>query len=299
MACIVAVTGCNGNIFVDRIEADDEPVLIYVHGDDGHWAGPVSTKGLVRAYVNYKYEDKQYVTYYGTNGTVDADCPASQLRDIVYENPARWYGIGFLGDMVYFTSNCNALDAFDVILNLEYEDGQTRKLHFFVEAGKRLVYGGEFQSVTDYEDDVFQDVAHRYTYSNNGPVAQKFILKPYESLHAVIDVNTEESWATGLKVDMDLPVYTGQWWTMEKFEGVAINQRLVQPMVDYADATITVDVPPYTKATVDYCVNLSRAVSSGQFYFYNEVTEDHFQVDFTVMSYYPTSYVYNVTLEDL
>ncbi len=294
---LVALTGCNGDIFADRIDVDDDPI-VYVRGDGGEWSSPISTRGLKRIYINFKYDDKQYVTYYGANGTVDENSPASELKGIVYENPARYYDIGFLGDMVYFTSNYNALDAFDVSLNLEYEDGMTSRVRFFVEAGERLEYGGSFMSGTSTDDNV-QTLAHRSTFNNNGPIAQKFVINPYMSLNGVIDIMTQEPWTSGLKVDLSLPVYTGTWWSWENFTDVVLNERMQPLPLDYGNETFTVDVPANTKAIVDYAANISRTTVDGILLFNNKVSDRQITVDYTAESYYPTSYVYNVTLEDL
>lgn len=295
VVCLVVVTGCNDDIFVKRPDATDN-MKIAVEGDGGWWSGPINTKGLKRAYVNYNYDDRQYVQYFGANGgTVDADCEASQLGYIVYETPARFYSIGFEGDMLYFNSDYNALEPFYIDLNLEYEYGVTSHVVFVVDAGKPLIcsyYATDAMSLN-----VEEQFSRRYSFNNISSLQQVMTVSPYEGMHCAIDIIPDDDWVRGLSMEMLLPVYMGDYWGYEMFDDVTVGERLLPSLGDYADEIIKVDVPPYTKATVTYGVHITCATERGVLLFYNLVADRQFEVHCTTKSYYPTDYDYTVAYE--
>ena len=206
------LTACNNEIF---IESENLPDItdITLDGNGDVWSSAFSRKGLTGVYINPEdsSDDAKYLTYYGVNGNVvDASCPFSELKDIQYYTPFRYYSIGFYGGMIYITCHYNVLPEKSVRVYLEYDYGMTKLINVTMTEGNSIERG---PWMTDGEPDLdwdFEKIPHRRSFTNNSSLTQNFQLDPFADSRCSDQVIPKDSWAVGLTFDMHMPTYIFQ-----------------------------------------------------------------------------------------
>lgn len=293
------LTTCNNEIF---IESENLPDVTYItlDGNGGEWSSAFSRKGLTSIYVNPEDSsvDAQYLEYYGVNGDkVDGSCPFDELREIQYDTPVRHYSIGFYGGMIYITCHYNVLSEKSIRVYLEYDYGMTKTINVTMTEGKPIELGFWMSEGEPDLDLDFEKIPHRTSYTNNSSLTQKLQLDPFADARCSDQVIPEDSWAVGLTFDMPMPTYVFQEWAWEEYEGIRLGERRSFPQTVYAQDRLTVEVPPYTKATVTYTINYSRFTRMGTISLYNPVDDSWYDEEVTWTAVYATSYDYTVDYE--
>lgn len=289
---------CNGDIFIDGDELPDVTTLV-IEGDGGQWSSAFSRKGLASIYC--ESNDKAYLTYYGINGgVVDADCPPSELKSIVYQSPVKFYEIGFEGDMAYFTSHYNA--SFDdnvLLLRFVYDYGAVKTIHIALTAGERLhLVGWTLSGAMDLEEN-FHKTTYKESFTNNGPLAQKLELMPFLRSYCSGEAIPSDTWAYGLALDMPMPEYNfdGEEWEWREDEYVRLGYVTGNLTPRYFGHKLIIDVPAGATAKLSCTLNYTRAIQKGTLQFYNATADVYFETAVTWASVYPVSYDYEVEYE--
>ncbi|MDE6547475.1 MAG: hypothetical protein K2L22_00625 [Muribaculaceae bacterium] len=293
------VSSCNNDIFIESENLPDT-TDITLDGNGEQWSSAFSRKGLTRVYINPEdsTDDGKYLTYYGVNGdVVDSSCPFDELKDIQYYTPVRHYSIGFYGGMIYITCHYNVVPEKTVRIYLEYDYGMTKTINVTMTEGKPIEMGVWMPDGEPTLDWDFENIPHRRSFTNNSSLTQNLQLDPFEDSRCSDQVIPKDFWAVGLTFDMPMPTYIFQEWAWEEYEGIRLGERRSFPQTVYARDRLTVEVPPYTKATVTYTINYSRFTQTGTISLYNPVYESWYDEDVTWTAIYATSYDYTVDYE--
>lgn len=297
---VLAVTGCNSDIFVDAVDLPSFTETT-IEGDGGQWKTPFVREGLVSIAIDPETSAvKRYFRYFNSDGReVDAECPASDLRQIVYENQAQFYSIGFDKSMIYVNSNYNALEEIEMRLWLEYDSGATKCIVLTITAGEPLEFvGAWYDGEIEVEDNVKQ-TSRTFSLSNNSHLTQNMEIHPYRDAGASDFVVPEESWAYLLTCDMPVLTYTSAGWERVWVPDITLGQPREFKPLELETEMFTVEVPPFMKAKVVYTLHYSRASQGGNLLYFNKESDQQFEVGFTCKAAYPTSCEYTVEYEDL
>lgn len=293
---LLIAAGCNEDIFLDRNELP-EYSEVCIDGDGGQWSTAFSRKGLSKISLDCNYQDREYITYYSSKGTTDAGCPPSELESIIFENPARLHSIGFSGDMLYISSQYNALDTTRATLYLEYDYGVTKGINITVSAGEPLqIVTATYDGSMTIEEN-FEQGYHSRSLVNNSNITQKLTIMPYLSSSCGNIVEPSSEWMNGRSIDMAVPAYNGKEWTLREYNNFTLARRLTFAPSSYATEEFSIDVPAHTKAKVEYVLHYSRATQSGNILCYNRQSEQQIMLPFTATSIYATSYEYKYKYE--
>ena len=293
----LVVSSCNNEVFIDRVDLPDE-VEVTIEGDGGQWSASISRKGLERIYVIASEKDEQYLSYFTQSGTVtDSNVPAKDFGTVFFDNPAEYFSIGLVGDFLYIYSKFNAYpEAKNIILNLEYDYGLTKHIYLTFLPGKQLgcvaLYGQEYKIKENIETITFKN-----SFTNGSSLTQYWDIYPFDTSSWILQVETGQDWANGLPVKMELPAYYGSEWILTREKEITIGNIERERYPFYDNVKITVEIPPYEKATVTYAVNYSEINRTGILDFHNEVSEYSFEESFTCSVISPTSYEYSVSFE--
>lgn len=297
IALCVLVSACNNDIFTDVSDLP-EYTDIMLEGDGGEWSSAFSRKGLTRIHIDYSPEEKEYISYYDSNGNpTDSDCPASELGSIVYENPKLWYSIGFVGDMIYIRSNYNASSDTEFSLQLDYESGETKNIKVNISEGENLQFifwtpRGDLKL-----DEDIDRVTHTTSLTNNSSLSQKMEIMPFLDSRCTDMAMPADYWARGLTVDMPMLTFNGSEWYWNEYHDIVLGRQRTFTPSRYLNTKITVDVPAYTKAKVTYTLYYTRATQDAEITFYNSVQELTYDVPVCFTSVYATRFEYNVAYE--
>ncbi len=300
MSMLVALllSGCNNDIFVDA-QPLPENSEITIEGDGGSWSTIIPRDGLtsIKMYNPYRNIDG-YVTYYDTkSNAIVPDCPVAELGAIVLENPAQHYAISFYGRKLSINSYYNSYPKDYIILLLEYDYSGTKEIRITFTEGKPLDFFIMPEGEMTIEKDI-EEFSHRSAYTNNSSLTQKFEIYPFINCNCSYEVIPDESWANKYDVnDMVIPTFTGEKWELQGKYQVSLGDRRTFSPAGYVYDKITVDVPPYKKAIVNYTLHYSRASQAGKFYIYNVVEDQQFEMGFKSTSIYATRYDYTVDYE--
>ena len=294
-------SSCNSDIFIERENLPDI-TDITLDGNGDEWSSVFSRNGLTRVYINPEdsSDDAKYLKYYGMNDdVVDASCPFDELRDIQYNTPSRFYSIGFYGGMIYITCHYNVMSEKSIRVYLEYDYGMTKTINVTMTEGKPMERGVWLPDGEPTLDWDFEQISHRRSFKNDSSLTQKFQLDPFADSRCSDQVIPKDSWAMGLTLDMPMPmpVFRFDEWGWEEYKGIRFGEMRSFPQTVYARDRLTVEVPPYTKATVTYTVIYSRFTQMGAISLYNPIYESWYDEEVTWTAIYSTSYDYTVDYE--
>ncbi len=295
---VLLLTACNDAIFIDDLNLPDETYVTLGGGWD-QWSAAYSGKGLTKIVFEYPSGEKKYLRYEDKDGKVVApDCPPSQLGAIVYDNPLRSFYVGFYGDILYVTSLYNASSADSFTLLLEYDYGAMKRIEVQIEAGAPLEMTywnptGDLMLQDDYET-----LTRSASLTNNGPVTQRWGIRPYTYMACSHMVTPDEEWANGLTLTMPMLEYFRGNWVWADYQNVELGVLEDVDLHTYLfNEEIEVEVPPFKKATVVFTVHKTLARQTGFVQLFNPADETYRDLDVTWSSYYPTTYEYTVEYE--
>ncbi len=294
---LIVATGCNNDVFVSK-GGLPEFSEVTIESDGGQWSVVYSRKDLVGISLNgINYDERKYLKYLDENyKELEDNCPVEEIADIVFENPKRYFTIGFLGDMIYVRCGYNCGEEISPVLNLEYAYGETKQIKITFTAGEPLepliaFYQGE----PEFEED-FEKISRKTSFNNGSSLTQYFEFDPYVGTMCSYEVTTKQTWAEGQVLQMPvLHYHYGYGWEHLWQDGVVIGEQRSFPTEEFQINKIKVEVPPNTKATVLYVIHYTKATQNGTVGFYNRVVESSADVDFTCTSIYPTSCDYTVS----
>lgn len=293
----IGFTGCNNDIFIESSQLPDE-TYITLDGNGDEWSVPLPRYGLKRVYLDGVPDADKYLKYYNIkSGLTDSYCPPSELNDIIFENPVKYYSVTLSGNMLYISCSYNVSDEDNITLRLEYDYGVSKTIHFTLTTGGKMELLFPWYEEEPVIEENFEEIIHVDRFTNNGPVAQQIEIMPYLQSQCSHVVNPEDSWATDLVVDMPLLSYSGNKWELKDFKEIRLGDQQIFSPSDYFSQKITVDVPPYTKATVTYALRYSRATQHGNLFFYNSVSRQEWKTNFSCTSIYATVCDYSVSYE--
>lgn len=293
----IVFTGCNNDIFIESSQLPDETHITLDGNGDG-WSVPLPRHGLKRVYIDGVPDADKYLKYYNIkSGLTDSYCPPEELYDIIFENPVKYYSVTLSGNMLYISCGYNVSDVDNVTLRLEYDYGVTKVIHFTLTTGGKMELLFPWYDEEPVIEENFEEIIHVDRFTNNSSLTQQLEIMPYMQSQCSHVVNPEESWANGLSVNMPLLSYSGKQWEFREFEDIRLGNREIFSPSDYFSDKITIEVPPYTKATVTYAIRYSRATQHGHLEFYNSVSEHEWKADFSSTSIYATSCDYSVSYE--
>ncbi len=292
-----ALTGCNGDIFVDGEELPEETGKI-IEGDHGHFSLALSRKELKKVIIEHTAEDAEYFRYYGEESRpVPPDCPASELRQIDFENGLQMFTLSLSGDILDFRSyyNCSGRDN-SVTVRLEFDYG-VKYIYIVILPGKQLE-----PIFTDYDSgskfdvtDNFDRVTRTISYTNDGPIPQTVYVQPYINARAQSQVMPDESWAKGISLDMPLISYfDGHWGLMESAD-VHLGSVYLPPVWE-KDLKVKIEIPANSSVRIVSTVNYSQATGRGKILMRNPSADTNFDLPFTSTTIYPVSY--DIRIED-
>ena len=298
LLAVVIISSCNSELFIDDIDLPDVSDVT-IEGDGGEWSTAFSRKGLSRIRIDYSSHDKEYVRYFSVEGPeVDADCPASELGSIVYENPKTFYSIGFVGEMMYLTSHYNASDYDMFTIYMDYDYGVTKSINVTLTEGEKL------QLVTwiptgnmRIEENISKSVTYTTSLTNNSSLTQKLETYPLLDSRCSDMVMPSEYWANGIVVDLPIPTFNGIDWEWREYKDVRLGERRDFSPNQSLNHKISVEVPAYSKAKISYTLNYSRATQEGFISLSNPVDDRSCETPVTWTSVYATSYEYAVEYE--
>lgn len=291
-------TSCNGDVFVD---SNDLPEVsdVTIDNDGGQWESAFSRKGLTKVALDVPHDEVRYVKYFDRKGTeVKADCPASDLGAIVYENPMLSFNIGLSGDMIYIGSLYNASESGrSFTLHLDYGYGENKTIRFTLTPGRKLqktfcITTGELQVV-----DNFASRTRNESFHNDSPVSQKLVIQPYLDVRPSDEAVPSDEWAVGLEMDLPMLFYNGHEWEWREFGNIRLGERRDFAMGQSSDEEIVVRVAPYSTARITYTLKYSRATRDGVIGLFNPVADLNLEIPVTWTSVYATSYEYTVEYE--
>lgn len=293
------VSSCNNEVF---IASDELPEVknICLDGNGDQWSSVFSRKGLTRISINVENSsyDSGYLKYYGANGkVVDSSCPPSELTEIDYETPLRYFSIGFADRMIYINSHYNISSETTVRLCLEYDYGIIKTINITLKEGKQvemMFWNPEGEPTIE---DNFEKIPHKTSLVNNSSITQKLNVDPFGESSCSDLAMPADSWAMGLVFDMPMPTFNGYEWVWQESESICLGQRKTFSPTIYGHDTLTVEVPPYTTATVTYTINYSRYTHEGSIQLYNPVLEIPFYEEMVCTAVYATSYDFTIDYE--
>ncbi len=291
-------SGCNNDIFIDAqpLPSSSE---ITVEGDGGSWSTIIPRDGLTSIKMYNPYRDTDgYVTYYDrNNNSINSDCPADELGAIVLENPAQYYVISFYGRKLSIDSYYNCYPTDYIILLLEYDYSGTKEIRVTFTEGKPLNFVTIPIGEMTVEEDI-EAISHRTSFTNNSSLTQTFEVYPFINCNCSHIVIPDESWANKYEVnDMEIPTYTGEEWELHGNYQIRLGERRTFSPSGYVYDKISVDVPPYKKAIVNYTLHYSRATQAGKFYINNVVFDQEYEMGYQSVAIYATRYDYTVDYE--
>lgn len=294
--CLVSLTSaCNDDVFIENTDLP-EYSEITISGDDGYWSRAYNRKGLERIYFSFSEGKKEYVRYFDVKGDeVDSNCPASELRNILYEDPFQYYDIGFHGDMIYVNTYYNSTRKDNYLtLLFEYDYGLTKEISINITPGEPYWLFPNYEGEMVLEENI-DELSFRQSFVNKGHVPQRMEVYPYRSSRCSAIVTMERDWSKGLVVDMALPTFDGSEWILREYSEVALGEYQSFDFPDNTSEKISVEVPANSKCTVTYTLHYTRAVQKG----FMLVHTSGFQMEeeFTCTSVYPTNYDYTVSYE--
>lgn len=297
LLAVVINTSCNSDLFIDDI---DLPYMteVTIEGDGGQWSTSLSRKGLSNISIDYSANDSEYVRYYGMDGSeVDVDCPASDLGNIVYENPKTYYSVGFLGDMIYITSYYNATSFESFTIRFDYDYGVTKYINVTLTEGEKLQQRSWNPNGDLKLEENIHTSTHTITMNNKSSLTQKIIIYPFRDSRCSDIVMPSDYWAEGLVVDLPMLAYNGKNWEWQEYKDITLGKRRDFTLEQTFGNEITVEVPAYTTVKVSLRLNYTRATEEGTISFFNSVDKRDFETPVTWKSVYATSYEYKVEYE--
>lgn len=291
---VVAVGGCNDEVFVDRdLDADRECTI---DGDGGSATFTIATKGLESLTIDH-FSDSKGITCYNRAGEeIPEKSPFGELARI------NWTGTSFILDVyidgrdieIVSTENSSEMELeFTVRLTYDYT---TRFIIVKVAPGqpgqlKRLEYTAGFEITDNYET----RLASRERYTNNSSLTQEAILRPYLGMRASCTVTPAQQWARYLRVSMPLPQPDGADWTLGAPVDVEFNHTMYFYTHDQRE-TVTVEIPPHSDVIVSCRVPFTRVIAYGIVEYFRPMSGRVYSSKFTCVRTEPADY--EITIED-
>lgn len=292
---VVLLAGCNSDIFMEDPGVPEKDIAIA--GDGGEWLCAVPTFGLRGIMVDYPAQDRQYVQFRGENMNQLPGDPPDGIREIYYCSPLSCYTIALNGSMIrIFSDYSSVTTAFTI--RFYYEDGLMGYIHVTIQQGAPLMFLYE-QRIGDLmiSPDPIQ-VSYTQTLANNISTSQTLEIQPYQHQAAFHRVTPKDNWAQGMTVDIGVPAYNGKEWQFVYQQDIKLGLIYdFTPDVPYAEQTLSIDVPPGKKATVDYTVTYQRVWQKVMLTFGSRSDNRNAEVECDVVSQYPISYEYTVGYE--
>ena len=291
---VVAVGGCNDEVFIDRdLDADR---MCTIDGDGGTATFTIATKGLEHVTIDHFIDSKGY-TYYNCAGEeIPENSPFSELARI------NWTGRDFILDVFVYgnkieiksTENSSGQEL-DFTVRLTY-DYATRFIYVKISPGqlpelKRLEYTGDFEIEENYQT----RIVARERYINNSGLAQHVTLQPYYGLRSSCTVTPAQSWARYLEVCMPLPEPSGSGWALGRPMDVEFNNTMYFTPKSQ-DTKVTVEIPPHSDVTLICSVAFTRVMARGVIEFTKPVSGRENSSEFTCVRIEAADY--EIILED-
>lgn len=287
-------SACNDDVFIENIDLPEHSEIA-INGDEGYWSRAYNRKGLESIHFSFSEGMKEYLRYFDMKGDeVDSDCPASELNNILYQDPLQSYSIGFYGDMIHVSSYYNSMRKDNYLtLLLDYDYGLTKEISI------KITQGESYWTFTTYEGEMvleenIDESSFRQSFVNNGHIPQRMEIYPYRSSRCYDIVTLKPDWTKGLIVDMALPTFDGEWFLRE-YSDVTLDERRDFTPSGYTSEKISVEVPANSKCTVTYTLHYTRAIQKGNMFIHTSGIQTEENV--TCISVYPTNYDYTVSYE--
>lgn len=294
--CLVLLTSaCNDDVFIKNTDLPEHSEVT-INGDEGYWSRAYNRKGLESIHFSFSEGMKEYVRYFNVRGDeVDSNCPASELSNILYEDPLQSYDIGFHGDMIYINSYYNSTrkDNYLTIL-LEYDYGLTKEISVNITPGEPYWMFPNYEGKMILEENI-DESSFRQSFVNNGHIPQRMEIYPYLSSRCSAIVTMKPDWTKGLIVDMALPIFDGSEWILREYSEVALGEYLTFDFSGNTSDKISVEVPANSKCTVTYTLHYTRAIQKGIMLIHTSGFQK--EEEFTCISVCPTNYDYTVSYE--
>lgn len=255
---LIVLSGCNSDIFVDRIDAVGQSIAI--EGDGGHYTVKIQTKGLEWIdLVTSGYNDQ--VTYYTHDGEIaPSDAPFEDIALINYTNDWMIFDIVITDDLLTFTSTEQAYDKpWDVLVYLNY--GHTSvDYNITVLPGRQAEVTSVSYAMENMTVQNNADVAvWRTHYYNNSPSELKVMAMPYSG--AQVSALLEDPgiyYAFPPTVSIPLPEFCdGEWLIGDELHTLTLGSTLRYAPEQLADVSVPVSVQPYSKVEVACQVSYS------------------------------------------
>lgn len=289
----VTLTGCNSDIFIEDTGFDNNgEQTATIDGDGGSATFTIPVKGLVGISFDVTSSAARYCTYYSINGgRVHPGVPASELGMIVFDNDCLGYSLTKNGDRLTVESQASPFYSHQVVVRLEY-DYTTRFIIVNVKEGRPIEFlGVTYNSGLDVTDNA-KVITRSSTFRNNSSLQQTYDIYPYlqEQASILIDNLPYESWVKSEQLTMPVPVMEDGKWTLRDKEGIRPGTAYKYMRPDY-DMTETIDIPAYTAVNILTYITYSMATAPCTLTFCNRALDRKIEIDCTVISYYPVSYI--------
>lgn len=291
------IISCKNDVFIDYYELP-ENTQITITGDGGQWSSTFSRKGLTKVFLEGKFDEKEYIKYYSLLGTeINADASADEFGLIVFENPAKSYMIGIGENKISINSFYNAYSTpTDIILNLVYENNKTKRIYITITPGSPLtVFCTSNNNITTREN--VSKTEYKNSFTNGSSLTQTMVVYPYLNAGCIYKLTPLENWADGFDVDCPIPLFINNEWILMEYDKIKIGEQKSFLYPDPEIEKISVEVPPYKKATLNITVYFSEATHKGDLWFHNPVMNFGVETGFIGTTICPTSYEYSVSIE--
>ncbi|MBD5177456.1 MAG: hypothetical protein HDT04_02360 [Bacteroidales bacterium] len=288
---LVALTGCNADVFLDGPDIP-EYQSVTIEGDGGGATFKIPTKGLESVSLDLMSSEQVYCHYFNRSGEeIAAESPVWDVHKIVLENQFTKLECVLNGSELSVHSVCSTRQSnVERTIRLEYSYG-ARFIDVTILPGKPIQFAGINYTTNLSTDSRAQVHSRLKTFNNNGPIPQKLTVYPYlnEPASVLVEPRQSASWLNSKQFTMEVPLYSNGQWVMEQMDNLTIGSRYPYPVAEW-DIQVEIEVPANSRIMVFTDVIYTGAKIEGQMVFRNEVLDLTFSEEVTVKSLYPTAY---------
>lgn len=249
----VIMTGCNDEVFVEKLDPSDTELTIGGNGDRGGVG--YESSNLVTLSLDVFSEQKPNVTYFDRDGNrIEPEGNASRLAKIKYKSQTMEYVISVGKNLLMFESveNFSTLDS-HVTIRLDY--GFTVRFIKVTMTGLPIIdlvdiaYDMDRMSVS--QDPVV--VSANIKYKNDGNSSPwEISLKPYLSISAHVELEPAAGWARYLRNVYSIPTLQGGIWGLhgKSIEMMMSSKGYYRSTEVDENTSVPVTIPPFESRTV-------------------------------------------------
>lgn len=265
LICSIVLPGCNDDIFITP-----EPVIddMELDGNGGKAKFEIRKKDLHGIDIECPYFGDYYsnVQFYGKDGEeLRGQIDVYEVSKVSFTTP--FCAVDFLveGNEVTVVALDNAL-SHNVGLTVWLNYGVTvSSFQIIITPGLPLKVDNMGYGIEPMKVSTDKQAGVRTTMSNNSSVTQHLNIVPFENAEATVKYESSDNWETGATGYVPVLYYSnGEWlWPYEPNANIEIGaQTQYTPYGIDLNQVVSVDVPPFSKVTVDVNVVYATCLTS-------------------------------------